>query len=585
MLRSATKLAVLILLQLPAPAQLTTAQKLFDFQGLASLYAKRYAPASWKTQALGVNPLDITPWMDRVRQAKTDIDFFEVMMEYTASFQDGHTTYVVPSNFMADLGISVDLYDNKLLVETVNRSRYPQDAFPFGTGDELVSIDGRLAEDLIRDNLRFRREGTERASRRFAADWVVRRPQSVFPRAVELPDLSDVVIRRANGNLESYRMTWLKTGHPLVNVAPTPVPKGTPGAAIAPETSPENLLTEFQNFGFSEYDTSRHTRELFDENQNSVAHLFVAGLAARPPYFDLPQGFVVRRGSAAADNFHSGYYESGGRKIGYIRIPRFSPASPPVAVAEFAAEIQFFQANTDGLVVDVTRNTGGGCISFDYLSYLIPYSFTTFRAELLPTLEEINSAEAGLRAAKQSNAESWIIETYQNLYDVLTNAAATNRTLSAPIPLACGSVTYPAPTETGVPARDSSGNMLAYTKPMILLADEMSASMGDIFAAMFQDNHRGPVVGVRTDGRGGGAAGFYLAGFYSEGLASNTRALVVRKKVSSTPGLPASPYIENIGVEPDIPLDFMTRENLMQRGKPFVDKFTQIILAEIAKAP
>jgi hypothetical protein len=48
--------------------------------------------------------------------------------------------------------------------------------------------------------------------------------------------------------------------------------------------------------------------------------------------------------------------------------------------------------------------------------------------------------------------------------------------------------------------------------------------------------------------------------------------------------LPSAPYIENLGVEPDIALDYMTRENLILRGKPFVDRFTEIMLSEIAKA-
>jgi hypothetical protein len=49
------------------------------------------------------------------------------------------------------------------------------------------------------------------------------------------------------------------------------------------------------------------------------------------------------------------------------------------------------------------------------------------------------------------------------------------------------------------------------------------------------------------------------------------------------PELPAAPFVENIGVLPDIELDYMTRENLMTGGVPFVQGFTRLILAEIAK--
>ena len=43
------------------------------------------------------------------------------------------------------------------------------------------------------------------------------------------------------------------------------------------------------------------------------------------------------------------------------------------------------------------------------------------------------------------------------------------------------------------PAKDSKGNVIAYTKPLIVLVDEMSASGGDAFAATIQDNLRGPL--------------------------------------------------------------------------------------------
>jgi hypothetical protein len=51
----------------------------------------------------------------------------------------------------------------------------------------------------------------------------------------------------------------------------------------------------------------------------------------------------------------------------------------------------------------------------------------------------------------------------------------------------------------------------------------------------------------------------------------------------STPDFPPAPYIENIGVRPDVVVDYMTRANLMGAGAPFVQAFTQaaVTLAQI----
>jgi hypothetical protein len=52
-----------------------------------------------------------------------------------------------------------------------------------------------------------------------------------------------------------------------------------------------------------------------------------------------------------------------------------------------------------------------------------------------------------------------------------------------------------------------------------------------------------------------------------------------RGRVIQTAEYPPAPYIENIGVRPDIPLDYMTRDNLMNGGASFVQSFTAAIVA------
>ena len=52
-------------------------------------------------------------------------------------------------------------------------------------------------------------------------------------------------------------------------------------------------------------------------------------------------------------------------------------------------------------------------------------------------------------------------------------------------------------------------------------------------------------------------------------------------KRALTSDLPSAPHGENIGTRPDIKLDYMTRDNLVNGGKPFVDAFTQIMIDQI----
>src|SRR4029078_10780578 len=129
------------------------------------------------------------------------------------------------SNFRADLGITVDIYDGKVLIDGINRAVLRASEFPFGVGDELVSLDGKSAEEWITTLSKFRRYGNPVTTRRNAAGLITVRPQTSYPRAAELRHTATVVIRRANGDLETYKLPWTKTGIPVVKAGPVPMPR------------------------------------------------------------------------------------------------------------------------------------------------------------------------------------------------------------------------------------------------------------------------------------------------------------------------------------------------------------------------
>ena len=571
-------------------AQMTSEQRQVDFQGLASLYAKRYAPANWKLQAFGVNIFDLQPWMTRVKAAKTDLEYYEIAARYVASFRDGHTGYSVPSRFLADLGVYVDIYDGKVLIEQIVRSRVPVAEYPFEVGDELVSLDGKPVEAIMDELASQQSYANPRTTRRAAADAITLRVQSEYPRAVELPEKSQVVIRRASGDLETYTIAWTKSGTPLESVGPVPSPfaRESRGSQRGASLDPMDLLNDLHNWSAPATRYASRLR-LLENNGSEPAETrsYVTGWGVRNPYYNLPENFQVRLGRVASDIFYSGVYQSEGNRIGYLRIPNFGPNAPSTSVLnQLDTEIAFFRTNTDGLVVDVTRNTGGGCIGLDYAARLIPNSFWFFGEQLRVTQSTVQQYDSYLSLARQLQSPAWLIDTYAAILEELKASQKLNRSMTGPFP-ACTSVLTspflrPARFENE-PVTSPDGRVIAYEKPVIFLADEFSVSFGDIFPAMMQDNRRGPIVGMRTGGFGGSISN-WPAGYYSEAFATNTNTLVVRRADVVSPDLPKAPYIENIGVIPDIQLDFMTKENLLTRGRPFVTEFTRIINDEIKKS-
>src|SRR5439155_26038631 len=106
--------------------------------------------------------------------------------------------------------------------------------------------------------------------------------------------------------------------------------------------------------------------------------------------------------------------------------------------------------------------------------------------------------------------------------------------------------------------------------------DEFSISGGDQFAAVMQDAGRGPIVGMRTMGAGG-TNGSWPATDYSEGVTGIRFGIAVRAKPIATSHFGVTQYTENVGVRPDIEIDYMTKDNLLKRGTPFMTAVSAII--------
>lgn len=565
--------ALLVLLTAPAAAQLTVQQKLADFQSLVSLYAKQYAPYEWKRDTQGFDLYNVAPWVERIRRSTDDLEYLQILSEYVAGLNDIHASYSTRSNFTADLHLYTDIYDGRVLIEQIDRFYLPASRYPFEVGDEVVLFDGRPVMEVVQELSRGFKFANDRSTQRFAADLLVYRPQSLLPLAARLGDSATLLIRRADGSEATHTIPWDKTGYPVTTMGPVP---NIPVIADAPSNLPRPEYAEPETQPLL-MNKARRLRERL-ENQavpRTLRHL--TGFGSRAPVFRLPENFVQRLGRTRSDYFYSGTYESGGKRIGYIRISDFQPVDfslLSLPLRQWETEIAFLKANTDGLVVDVMRNPGGyGCYGAALMGYLTAKPYFTFGNEIRSTLDWVQAFYDAAQLTTFDGLEPWEVTMLQAAYrDVLT-AFQENRGRTGPVSFCDASL-------ESLPARDRFSNPLGYDKPILLLVDEFSTSAGDIFAAMAQDNGIAKLYGYRTAGAGGSVTES-PAGFYSEGSARTTVSLLTRARPYTAPGYPTTSYIENIGVHPDIPADYMTRDNLINRGAAFVDGFTQALLGLI----
>jgi Peptidase family S41/PDZ domain len=572
-----------------AQETLTHQQRISDLTQLASQYAKNYGPYEWKRDVQGFDLLRLTPWLQRI-QHSDDLDFQEALIEYVASLNDAHDTIAFPTTFSASLPLTVDIYDGKVLIDSINRTRLPLADFPFAIGDELVSLDGQPVQMLIQSFRKYAIAANPRSTDRTAAARLVSRSQQIMPHIFQLGDTAAAVIKlAATGQVNTYVIPWLKNGIALLSQGPVPSPvrgngrlflstdgqditAGLPGAAamtastfkIADGAPVDDTLPAYME----------PVRPLLNASV-SRDYYSVLGFGSRVPTFALPAGFVDLNSPCSTCLVHPGeiqfyffgtFTTPGGVRVGFIRIPSMSPPITSQALAQLDRAMAAFASTTDGLIVDVMRNPGGSVSFVEAVAQrLIPAPFHTIGFEIRATGAWLFSFASQLTSARlnPSTPPAVLANLEANFNEVLA-AFSENRGRTGPISL----------NSTGdLQLQPVAG---AYAKPLMVLTDEFSASGGDMLPALLQSNRRGPTFGWRTMGAGGSVVAFSGPSF-TESIFRITVSLMNRLEVITTPDFPPAPYVENIGVRPDIPFDYMTRANLISGGAPFVQAFTQAI--------
>jgi hypothetical protein len=529
---------------------LTREQRIADLTQLASQYAKNYGPYEWKRDALGFDLLRLTPWLQRIHHSD-DLDFQEALIEYVASLNDAHDFIAFPTTFSASLPMTVDIYDGKVLIDSINRTRLPLAQFPFVVGDELVSLDGRPVQQLIESFRKYAIAANQRSTDRAAAGRIVSRSQQTMPHLPDLGDNATVVIRLAATNETStYTIPWVKNGIPILSQGPLPSPvRGNGQVFLSTDGQdinaglPGGLAASASVFKIADSGPVDDTlpgymdpiRPLLNVSV-SADYYSVLGIGSRFPIFAPPPGFtdlnaacatcIVRPGEPVFFLFGT-FTTASGVRVGFLRIPSMSPPSSAIALAQLDRAMAVFGATTDGLVVDVMRNPGGLVSFVEAVSQrLIPTPFTTIGFEIRATGAWLFSFAAQLNNARNNPATPpAVLANLEANFNAVLTAFNENRGRSIPVSLN---------STGGLQLQPVAG---AYTKPILMLTDEFSASGGDMLPAIFQSNHRGPVFGWRTMGAGGSVVGFSGPAF-TESFFRITVSLMNRLHVVNTPDFP-----------------------------------------------
>ncbi|MEP7270383.1 MAG: S41 family peptidase [Acidobacteriota bacterium] len=250
-----------------------------------------------------------------------------------------------------------------------------------------------------------------------------------------------------------------------------------------------------------------------------------------------------------------------GKDFGYVRLFSFDVADPEKFIKKFAAIITADDFPQEGLIIDVRGNGGGRIRAGERLLQLL----TPRRIE--PELFEFINTPLNLdicrRAPKSWNLKRWVSS--------IAESVATGATYSSGFAL------------NSVDSCNDIGQV--YFGPVVLITDALSYSTTDIFAAGFQDNEIGEILGTSNNtGAGGANVWWYddLRRALGDGRSSPFKVLpkgadmLVAMRRSIRIGPKAGRPLEELGITPN-QRHYLTERDILGRNDDLIARAAGIL--------
>lgn len=515
---------------------LTQEQKLRDFDTLTSAIQNGYGPLHYKTEKGIVNiPQLIAEYRERIARTQSNRDFYYTMIKFVAAFKDGHFGMYVPTTHVASIAIVTDLMDGKVVITNFDASKLPA-RLNLKVGEEIESIDGMPIQEFLDKTSEYIAYGNPNAVRRIAAWSVFHRRGSNVP--VPTESNASIRIRSQNGrSVRSVAVPWTFSGQPLDEVFMQPLGMGRMNGARASI-----------NFDMLASNIAQYTNPQFDRTFACSGETRIA----------IPKDATV----IMRDPFVAYYHPTPKGNVGYLRIPHYMPQVKPGqgftdAALEWMSQYEFaireLERNTVGLIIDQDHNCGGSVwVVNQMVALFMDKPFLPMQFELLANKESYLAFNQWLTGTSAHTIDR------EDLLGVLELVRST--WLKGESFLT---------TKTAIDGlKRVEPRSIRYTKPVVMLVDDMAGSGGDAFPSMMQGLGRARLFGQTTGGLGGHVQRYPAPLPHSQMTFSMTKSLFYR---------PDGVAVENNGAVPNMFYN-IGRENLLNGFTTYQKAYVEYLL-------
>lgn len=494
-----------------------------DLETIRHGFSVEYAPADWKFQFSGWeldNSISIIKNEILTNPHLTVRDYQCLVKKF---FRSTHDYHVVPFFFSTERSIlpfTVKGAGGRFFIIDIDTDKLSPRQFPIQIGDELISFGGKPIFDVVSD-LQFEEFGTKccGTDRSLTEIFLTKREAS---RGHHVPQGSiEIIVKPANGDdISTFELQW--------------------------DYFPERIVSNFGELG------DKHcclNKKLLDKKLQSPFLSKKAGgpfsLAAWRSYTP-PLGEILWEVDPWS-TFHAYIFsDPKNRKIGYIRISSYD--GDHFDANEFGSIIDRLQEHTDALVIDQIDNPGGSVFYLYALAsmlsdkplttprhhYKITQADVAEAVDAIPILEEIESDDDAISLLGDTvggyPVNFQLIKCVLSYYRFMLDQWSGGKTFTDPFHL------------LGVD-KINVNTRHHYTKPILLLVNELDFSGADFLPAILQDNKRVVILGTKT----AGAGGLVIQNRYPSlfGIEGYTYTASIAERLNGDP-------IENLGVSPDI---------------------------------
>ncbi len=470
-----------------------------------------------------IDPVQKLKLLRRKVNALTERQFHNEMIEIFKSLRDLHTNYILPDPYRVHTAflpfMMEEFYDDQ------NNRRYIVSRMlvgfthpEFKPGVEVTHWSGAPVDAAVAQNADREAGSNEPARHVRGLDAM-----TVRPMAMTLPPIEEWVVIGYTGEdntARELRIPWqvFKPDDAVVSGIVASLSETHATSAVGLDLNMEL--------------TNRARRALFVED--SVAREKRAeSLLAQGTQGDAKLDSLLASTSFHPNTFEFKTINDGNRELGYLRIRTFSEPSPD----QFIAEVQRILAllPQDGLIIDVRNNGGGIILNGERMLQL--FTDEIVEAERLHFINNDSTL-----AIAESDALGGFANRWSKSIEI---SVVTGAVYSQGFPIESAD-------ETNAIGRKYPGKVA-------LITDARCYSTTDIFAAGFQDNKIGRIIGV-DDNTGAGGANVFSYSLLRTVLASTDRPLdplpggtdmrvAIRQttRVKDNAGVP----LEDLGVQPD----------------------------------